>query len=80
MLHWLQEPALLLCSLNSSFRLLTALFLAFLYPVPLASASDLELLASTMIQSRADRCIDLNDHGQLRGHVTRGKEEASGWP
>ncbi len=23
-----------------------------------------------MIQSRADRCIDLNDHGQLRGHLT----------
>ena len=33
-----------------------------------------------MIQSRADRCIDLNDHGQLRGRVTLGKEEAAGWP
>ena len=33
-----------------------------------------------MIHSRADRCIDLNDHGQLRGRVTLGKEEAAGWP
>ena len=33
-----------------------------------------------MIQIAADRCIDLNDHGQLRGRVTLGKEEAAGWP
>jgi hypothetical protein len=32
-----------------------------------------------MIQSRADRCIDLNDHGQLRGSATRW-EEAAVWP
>src|SRR5947208_8241085 len=46
----------------------------------LVSASDLVLPALTMIHSRADRCIDLNDHGQLRGRVTLGKEEAAGWP
>ena len=53
MLHRLQEPALLLCSRDSSFRLLTAPFLAFLHLVPSASASDLELPALTMIQSCA---------------------------
>src|SRR5437868_11320332 len=54
--------------------------LAFLHHLPLVSASDLVLPALTMIHSRADRCIDLNDHGQLRGRVTLGKEEAAGWP
>src|SRR5882757_8730315 len=42
--------------------------------------SDLVTSALTMIQNRADRCIDLNDHGQLRGRVTLGKEEAASWP
>ena len=32
-----------------------------------------------MICSRADHCIDLNDHGESRGRVTPGKEEAAGW-
>jgi hypothetical protein len=38
----------------------------------LVSATDLVLPTRTMIHSRADRCIDLNDHGQLRGQFDRG--------
>ena len=49
-----QEPALLLCSLNASFRLVTAPFLAFCTIFSLVSASDLDLPALTMICSQLD--------------------------
>jgi len=39
----------------------------------LVAANDLRSLFLIMIYSRADRCIDLNDHGQLRGRVTLGE-------
>src|SRR5579859_3699893 len=34
----------------------------------------------TMVDNPADRCIDLNDHGQLRGDGGTQWEEAAGWP
>jgi hypothetical protein len=72
------EPAFLLRSLNFLFLLVTLLSLPFLHPPALAAASDLVLTLRSMIFSRADRCIDLNDHGQFRGRVMW--REAADWP
>jgi hypothetical protein len=44
----------------------------------LVATSDLVPSVRTMIHIRADRCIHLNDHGQLRGQVMW--REAADWP
>ena len=64
-----EEPTLLPRSLSFLFLLVTAAFSTSLNHPALVAASDLVLPIVTMICSRADRCIDLNDHGQLRGRV-----------
>jgi hypothetical protein len=58
------------------FLLVNDVFLPFLKPPALAAASDHVLPALTMIHSRADRRIDLNDHGQFRGRVIRGRGDS----
>src|SRR6266516_482910 len=75
-----EEPTLLPRSLSFLFLLVTAAFSTSLNHPALVAASDLVLPIVTMLYSRADRCIDLNDHGQLRGRVTLGNQEAAGWP
>ena len=75
-----EEPAFLPRSHILLPLLVTGPSQAAIHPPALVTASDLVPPVLTMIHSRADRCIDLNDHGQLRGRVTLGKEEAAGWP
>ncbi len=62
------------------FSLVNVHSLTFAHPPVLVAASDLVPPLLTMVHIAADRCIDLNDHGQLCGRVTLGKEEAAGWP
>src|SRR5215470_9393261 len=65
------EPPFLPHLLDLWFLLVTAPFLPFLHPPSVVAASDRVPSVVTMIFSRTDRCIDLNDHGQFRGRDRR---------
>jgi hypothetical protein len=73
-----EEPALLAGFLNFVFLLVSRPLPVSPHPSALRVASDLVSPVLTMIYIRADRCIDLNDHGQSRGRVIL--REAAGWP